>query len=470
MTENINFTNQSYAIYIQKLDQLIAPFIWAGRKAQLGAIASPYGAVTTTTAFNPRGGLYKDGTLVAEPDAVTSELMIKHEQHSRMRSSLLNASFSVDKRAHIGGKDKDSPTRWTDIQRLVNARVTDRTTPESTSAGEEESIITLPISAQFDIDIYRTAYTQIGLDTLEAAIIAVAEAVPATNRDKGIMYAVSEVNITELNVNVLINRNGGEASFWEIHELDAVTDDPQSIVGFGNFVGVLFDNYFLRSDTYGEAFSQVSPVSWANMNNVFGLDQTAVFAVGDNGFISRSTDGGRTWTTSLQAGTVTTQNLTGGYVVDGRVVYVCGAGGAVLRSNDFGTSWFLIETNLVQDILSIVAPNREVVFMLGNNGIVYQSDDGGDTIIAQEPLEGLPATTYTSGSIMQLGGGVYFIMLADATNSYIYRNVDSAFTGYWYVPANVGNDAILYDAVMLNNNLLLAVGGGVDDNVVVSVR
>jgi len=469
--DNVNFTTQSASIYIKMLGDT-EPYQWAGRKAQLGAITTPYGAVTATTAFNPRGGLYKDGVLVAEPGEVTTELTIKHVQHSRMRSALLNRSFNLDKRTHMSGKDKDSPTRWEDIERIVNARITDRTTAATTSAGEEEALITLPVSGQSNVDIYRTSYASAFIEGLDARIVNMSVGEQISHSSKGVVYAVTEPNVAHPDVNLLVNKNGGAFADWEVKVLTGAIEQPQGMISYGNTVIILFETYILRSDTYGEAFSQVAPDDWVEMHSIFGLDQTAIFAVGITGFISRSTDGGRTWKDSLLPNTITIDTLNGGYVVDERVVYSYGENGVLLRTNNFGESWYVVTTDITDSLLGLTAPSRNEFFFVTNTGDLYRSFDGGETIVIQGRLEGLPETTYGDVSIVQNRSDVFFLLLSDNVDTYLYRNVEGGASGYWYVPS--GASALvgvnLMKGVMLDTNTFSIVGGNLDESIIASIR
>ncbi len=474
-----NFNTQSFVVYIKE-DGTLDPYMWAGRKAQLAEIVSSYGDVTPTNAFNPRGGVENDGILLSEPSAPTSTLTLKAEQFSKNRSMFLGSLFNYDRRAHIDGVDRDAPNKWVDIERMIGSYATTRTTPKTSSEAQEEALVTIPVSGRVTVDIYRTVFSQHAIDGLTLPIIDTIVSDPITlSNKKASVYAVSGDALEVADNVILFNDYNGNNANWTLKSLTGITDMPQAIIGYGNFVGIAHTNDFVRSDSYGDSVSIVTPDSWVGetISGLFGLDQTMIFACGENGFISFSKDGGRNWTTSLEGGSVTTETLIGGGVLDNRVVYAYGETGTILLSLDAGESWFtptLTGLTATPNILSMSMMTRKNFIFVTATGAIYSSLDGGETCEQQTPVEGLPTAVYTHADIEYDVSDTAVLSISSGEHSYFFRNVYGGASGYWYTvkEGDAITDTLSTGMTMLGTNNILVVGGNVagDDNVISNIK
>lgn len=113
-----------------------------------------------------------------------------------------------------------------------------------------------------------------------------------------------------------------------------------------------------------------------NLNGVHFITPDQGLAVGDNGIIRLTTNGGDNWQ-SVTSGT--TVNLNDVSFVDDNAAVAVGQGGTILRSTDGGSSWSPVASGTNFDLLS-------VSFEPGGNGIcggsaqtILHSSDGGQT-------------------------------------------------------------------------------------------
>lgn len=91
-----------------------------------------------------------------------------------------------------------------------------------------------------------------------------------------------------------------------------------------------------------------------------------------NGDLVKTNDQGATW--NLQ------QNFAGAFVLDVKdsTGIICGSG-VVYISTDKGKSWLRKQLNFYDNLFKADVVSRDTIFMAGNNGKVYRSDDRGDT-------------------------------------------------------------------------------------------
>jgi photosystem II stability/assembly factor-like uncharacterized protein len=105
------------------------------------------------------------------------------------------------------------------------------------------------------------------------------------------------------------------------------------------------------------------------------------------GAVYKTVDGG-TWNGVLGAGELTAEDINAVYAVDKDLVYAVGNNGVILKSNDGGESWSdLTETSTTSaNLLVVVVPptdgRQKEVYVGGNDGKIYRSKDEGATFAA----------------------------------------------------------------------------------------
>lgn len=106
------------------------------------------------------------------------------------------------------------------------------------------------------------------------------------------------------------------------------------------------------------------------------LDAAHVMAVGVDGRILRSTDGGKNWT-SLDAGT--TQNLRRVRWHSASLLVVLGNGGLAMKSTDKGTTWITMNTGVTKSLLDVYFFDENNWLVVGQAAQVLTTTDAGAT-------------------------------------------------------------------------------------------
>jgi hypothetical protein len=121
------------------------------------------------------------------------------------------------------------------------------------------------------------------------------------------------------------------------------------------------------------------------LNGVFFTSSNVGIAVGDNGTVLRTTDGGGTWTTQpsgslaqLQAICFADNNT--GFAVGGTS---SGTGGVILRTTDSGTSWTSQPYGSTTTIYGVSSAST-TVGAVGANGLILRTNTGGATAVEQD--------------------------------------------------------------------------------------
>lgn len=103
-----------------------------------------------------------------------------------------------------------------------------------------------------------------------------------------------------------------------------------------------------------------------------------IVVVGERGHILSSRDDGRTW---HQASVPTRVTLTGVFLHDERLGWAVGHDGVILRTRDGGDNWTLLYVHGEADtpLLDLIFLNEDKGFAVGAYGLCLSTENGGDT-------------------------------------------------------------------------------------------
>lgn len=153
------------------------------------------------------------------------------------------------------------------------------------------------------------------------------------------------------------------------------------------------NNTILRTLDGGNSWEMIFPplFSTTHFSKIGWLNSQRGWIVGSGGVILGTEDGGDTWV-ELSSGTL--ENLNQIAVVpagpSGLTLWVVGARGTLLKSTD-GVSWTLVDMGLPFATLQSVAflPNGQHGWIVGNNGLILRTKDGGDTWTSMDSGAGI---------------------------------------------------------------------------------
>jgi len=186
----------------------------------------------------------------------------------------------------------------------------------------------------------------------------------ASNQVNGVYM---EVWRALLNTTSDINRPLSTTVIDNLYGLDAVDSNNAWAVG---------ENGLILMTSNGGLTWAIQAVNTKNqLNGVSFINSSIGWVVGDNGVIVRTSSGGLAWT-PLTSGT--TQNLMDVYARSQLLVWVVGASGTILKSPN-GINWVPQSSTVTADLNSVYFYNDIVGWIAGAGGVLLKTTDGGQT-------------------------------------------------------------------------------------------
>jgi len=142
-----------------------------------------------------------------------------------------------------------------------------------------------------------------------------------------------------------------------------------------DIVWALSSRDLIKSNDGGENWELIYSFDYGVNDFKFYSDQIG-YAVGWPGNFSKTTDGGKTWTTTVISSNVAFQSLA---IVSENVFWVVGNNSTVMKTIDGGVTWNSISIPFfINTIYYVKAVNEDYVWLGAGNRMV-QTKDGGDT-------------------------------------------------------------------------------------------
>lgn len=205
------------------------------------------------------------------------------------------------------------------------------------------------------------------------------------------------------------------------------------------------------------------------VRGLFFVNENVGYAAGGDGvtlgYISKTTDGGVTWT---YTSTTESNLLRAVDFLDDETGYVCGAAGVLMKTTDGGATWNTIYTNSSQYFRSIDFISSQVGFMAGALGTIWKTTDGGTTwsmyslsqnmsdVIQLHMVDANTGYAVCSAGVAPFANG-YVFKTTDGGDSWtqVYFDATTGFLGLAVVDANTAY------AGGLNQTIIKTTDGGV---------
>lgn len=144
------------------------------------------------------------------------------------------------------------------------------------------------------------------------------------------------------------------------------------------FLQLLFYFYFFNLGLFAQGIVyEVYPnLPRVEYFGVHFLNPDTGFAVGEDGIIIKTTDGGINW---LQKTSPTINNLWKINAFDNNNIFICGYNGTLLHSTDIGETWEIVNINVTDHLLGLKILDQHIGWLCGFDSVLFKTEDGGNT-------------------------------------------------------------------------------------------
>ena len=190
------------------------------------------------------------------------------------------------------------------------------------------------------------------------------------------------------------------------------------------------------------------------------VNKDTAVAVGENGYIIRTTNGGSHWDSVYSTTTNTLYKIT---FLNDTVGYVCGTNGTVLKTTNSGLTWTNIGISSSLNFLSMSFINQDTgwtvggngnypYYLYGNRGILMKTFNGGGTWEIDTSIN------RTYNSVFFINKEIGFISQSFDTNSILignyailYKTIDGGISWNILIQDTLLNEGYYTDIYFLNS-------------------
>jgi photosystem II stability/assembly factor-like uncharacterized protein len=143
---------------------------------------------------------------------------------------------------------------------------------------------------------------------------------------------------------------------------------------------ILLFALFMVNGAIGQWFWQ-NPLPQGNLlSSVFFTDANTGYAVGYDGTILKTTNGGTDWT-AQSSGTTKWLHLV--YFTDANTGYAVGYDGTIIKTTNGGTDWTALSSGTTAHLLSVCFTDANIGYAVGGSGTIFKTTNGGTDWTAQ---------------------------------------------------------------------------------------
>jgi photosystem II stability/assembly factor-like uncharacterized protein len=226
------------------------------------------------------------------------------------------------------------------------------------------------------------------------------------------------------------------------------------------FIAVGERGTIIYSDDLGASWQQAEVETRAQLNAAFFVDANQGWAVGEDSVIVHTTDGGLSWQRQFDDRDAADKGpLLDLYFIDQDTGFAVGVYSKLLKTSDGGQTWQNWQEHIDNldgwHLTGITSNAGGTLYISGEAGFIYRSDDGGDTFVPESYVAagtnfGLLIREDSTGTEQRIAYGIAGQLVVCAAGpdscSAIVSGVESGLLGgTWLADGSaviVGNDGV----------------------------
>ncbi|MEO8512612.1 MAG: YCF48-related protein [Ignavibacteria bacterium] len=228
----------------------------------------------------------------------------------------------------------------------------------------------------------------------------VTQTTPTTQTLRSITFSGSNAGFAVGDNGMILKTTDGGAN-WMLPNLDQSGSDNYFSVSFTSsttgWVCGYNTNAVIRKTTDGGLMWNSQPAGPGNytLRDIKFLNSTTGIAVGDGGYIIRTTNGGTNWVQSASGITTDLMSIDIGSIGLSNIIwYTAGFGGKILKSTNDGLTWGQLTSGTTNNLfeIDVCTNSRDSVFTCGGQGIIIKTLNGGGSFVGiQQNSNSIPS-------------------------------------------------------------------------------
>ena len=135
---------------------------------------------------------------------------------------------------------------------------------------------------------------------------------------------------------------------------------------------------FAVNNSNAQGWQWLNPVPTGNdLKSVYFTNANTGYAVGGNGTIMKTIDGGTNW---IRQNSGTAYNIYSVCFTDFNTGYAVGNYGTILKTINGGTDWMTLSSGATNMLLSVYFPSPDIGYIVGYYGTILKTTDGGNQL------------------------------------------------------------------------------------------
>ncbi|MEO6358661.1 MAG: YCF48-related protein [Ferruginibacter sp.] len=214
------------------------------------------------------------------------------------------------------------------------------------------------------------------------------------------------------------------------------------------FILLIFASILLVGKIQGQCDAPFFRYTATLINGISLIDTGKIVAVGDNGYIIKSNNGGQSWKNIT---TFSSSFLKAVQFPTDTIGYVVGSSKTILKTEDQGESWFPLYVDINEppfsapDFNDLYFFNKNRGYVAGDFGNLAFTNDGGrswkDTVLGFQKLNGITFINDSTGFVCGMGSGLYKTINSGQTWLSVapsFLGVTETFTKVRFVNSSTG--------------------------------
>lgn len=211
------------------------------------------------------------------------------------------------------------------------------------------------------------------------------------------------------------------------------------------YLYLIFQSFFTIAQTH---WNPVNLNNSNSLNKIKSFNSNQIIAVGNNGFIVASSNGGDTW---AELNSPTTFNLHDVYIESTSTFWVCSSNGKLYKTTNSGSSWATID--LSDNAINAIDFKNSFGIAVGNNGKIFKSIDAG---ISWEALEKL--SIFNLNDVLYVNDTLIIVVGAGGT---ILKNINNE-EEWTVIESNTNESLNAVEYNTIKNQILIGGNNGIN--------